>query len=195
MPVSAVCHPSFSFPGHLPMPEPDLDDARRTLRDVFGFADFRPGQARVIGTPAGGPVGPGGLPDGGGQEPLLPDPRAAARRPDGGRLAPDRPDEGPGRRPGAPRGRRRPARFDASTAPEARRVYDDLRGGRLKLLYVAPERLAGGRLVETLAAPRGRPAGDRRGALHQRVGPQLPPRIPEARRRSPTGSGSAGCSP
>src|SRR5262245_33523659 len=29
---------------------PDLQAARRTLRDVFGFDDFRPGQERVIGT-------------------------------------------------------------------------------------------------------------------------------------------------
>ena len=29
---------------------PDLDDARRTLQDVFGFPDFRDGQGRVIST-------------------------------------------------------------------------------------------------------------------------------------------------
>ena len=29
---------------------PDLDDARRTLLDVFGFSEFRAGQARVIDT-------------------------------------------------------------------------------------------------------------------------------------------------
>ena len=27
---------------------PDLDDARQTLRDVFGFRNFRPGQKTVI---------------------------------------------------------------------------------------------------------------------------------------------------
>src|SRR5207253_8064065 len=60
---------------------------------------------------AGGAVGAGGLPDGRGQEPLLPAPRAVARRPDRGGLAVDRPDEGPGRFTRAPGPRRGAARL------------------------------------------------------------------------------------
>ena len=43
------------------------------------------------------------------------------------------------------------ARMDSSLgAEEARKVYSDLRGGRLKLLYVAPERMANERFLQTL---------------------------------------------
>ncbi len=61
--------------------------------------------------------------------------------------------------------------------------------GRLKLLYVAPERLAGERFVASLAGRNIVAAGDRRGPLHQRVGPQLPARIPQAR---PAGEAAPG---
>ena len=44
------------------------------------------------------------------------------------------------------------ARLDSSLEPsEARKVHESLRSGRLKLLYVAPERLAGERFVASLA--------------------------------------------
>src|SRR5688500_12363055 len=43
------------------------------------------------------------------------------------------------------------ARLDSSIdAEEARRVYRELHGGRLKLLYVAPERMANERFLQTL---------------------------------------------
>jgi ATP-dependent DNA helicase RecQ len=43
------------------------------------------------------------------------------------------------------------ARLDSSiTADEARKVYGGLRGGALKLLYIAPERLANERFLQTL---------------------------------------------
>jgi ATP-dependent DNA helicase RecQ len=43
------------------------------------------------------------------------------------------------------------ARLDSSIDPdEARRVYRELHGGRLKLLYVAPERMANERFLQTL---------------------------------------------
>src|SRR5947199_7693301 len=43
------------------------------------------------------------------------------------------------------------ARLDSSiTTDEARKVYSDLRGGQLKLLYIAPERLANERFLQTL---------------------------------------------
>src|SRR5439155_4556382 len=43
------------------------------------------------------------------------------------------------------------ARLDSSLpAAEARQVYTDLRAGKLKLLYVSPERLANERFLQTL---------------------------------------------
>src|SRR5918993_2605612 len=43
------------------------------------------------------------------------------------------------------------ARLDSSVeAGEARQIYSDLYGGRLKLLYVAPERLGSERFLQTL---------------------------------------------
>ncbi len=43
------------------------------------------------------------------------------------------------------------ARLDSTLEPwEARKVHDDLRQGRLKLLYIAPERLASERFVANL---------------------------------------------
>src|SRR5215210_3954589 len=43
------------------------------------------------------------------------------------------------------------ARLDSSIdAAEARKVYSDLHAGRLKLLYVAPERMANERFLQTL---------------------------------------------
>jgi len=74
------------------------------------------------------------------------------------------------------------------TVDEARAVRDDLRADRLKLLYVAPERLADARLSADAAGSPYQPLCHRRGALRQSVGPRLPARIPRAfphRRRLP----------
>ena len=77
----------------------DGQGLRRKLREHFGFARFRPGQAQ------GGPIGHRGARHDRhhahrlGQERLLPAPGAGAGGDDGGGQPPDRPDEGPGRRP------------------------------------------------------------------------------------------------
>ncbi|MCA1685098.1 MAG: RecQ family ATP-dependent DNA helicase, partial [Planctomycetia bacterium] len=132
------------------MPEPVLDDARKLLLDVFGFPDFRPGQARVIGTLLAGRSALAVFPTGGGKSlcyqlpALLLDGLTVVVSPLIA-LMKDQVDALIRRGVAA-------ARLDSTLdGPQARGVYDDLRGGRLKLLYVAPERLAGGRLVETLA--------------------------------------------
>ncbi len=63
---------------------------------------------------------------------------------------------------------------------EQRRIGRELDAGRLDLLYVSPERLLSPGHDGAVAAPRHRPAGDRRGALRQPMGPRVPPGIPRA---------------
>ena len=74
------------------------------------------------------------------------------------------------------------ARLDSSLSlEEVRDVSERLRRGELRLLYVAPERFNNERFVAQLAGVRDRALRRRRGALHLGVGPQLPPRLPQAR--------------
>jgi hypothetical protein len=86
------------------------------------------------------------------------------------------------------------ARLDSSiTSDEARQVYRDLHNGRLKLLYVAPERMANERFLQTLRQLRIPMMAVDEGALHQRVGPQLPPGLSQAREGGARPRPSAGC--
>ncbi len=131
----------------------DLDDARRTLREVFGFDAFRPGQERVIGSLLAGRSSLAIFPTGGGKSlcyqlpALLLDGLTVVVSPLIA-LMKDQVDDLRARGVAA-------ARLDSSLgASEVRQVYSDLREGRLRLLYVAPERLAGERFVGMLA---GRP--------------------------------------
>jgi len=128
---------------------PDIDDARATLREVFGFPDFRSGQGEVIATLLAGRSALAVFPTGAGKSlcyqlpALLLDGLTVVVSPLIA-LMKDQVDALVRRGVAA-------ARLDSSLgAEETKRVYADLRAGRLKLLYVAPERLAGGRLVHTL---------------------------------------------
>ena len=68
--------------------------------------------------------------------------------------------------------------------------------GDVKLLYVAPERLASERFVDdVLERLPISLLGDRRGALHQPVGPRLPARLPADRRARRAPAPARGCSP
>ena len=132
---------------------PDLDDARRTLLDVFGFPDFRPGQDRVVASLLAGRSALAVFPTGGGKSlcyqlpALLLDGLTVVVSPLIA-LMKDQVDALVRRGVAA-------ARLDSTLdGAGARQVYDDIKANRLKLLYVAPERLAGGRLVETLARQR-----------------------------------------
>ena len=88
------------------------------------------------------------------------------------------------------------ARLDSSLGPdEARDVSERLRDGSLKLLYVAPERFNNERFLAQLDADEDRALRRRRGALHLRVGPQLPARLPEARRPRARARAPSACSP
>jgi ATP-dependent DNA helicase RecQ len=129
---------------------PGIDDARRTLLDVFGFDRFRPGQDRVITALLEGRSSLAIFPTGGGKSlcyqlpALLLDGLTVVVSPLIA-LMKDQVDDLTRRGVAA-------ARLDSSLEPsQARKVHDDLRNGRLKLLYVAPERLAGERFVASLA--------------------------------------------
>jgi hypothetical protein len=130
------------------------------------------------------PLRPRRLPNRSGEEPLLPTARADARRRDGRRLAADRADEGPDRPARAPGRRRRAARLEPRRERGARRLRPPARRKPQ-----AAVRRAG--TLQQRALPRAaRPDEDRalrgrRGALRLRVGPQLPPRLSEARRARP----------
>src|SRR3954447_8549395 len=126
-----------------------MEHALRSLRDVFGFPAFRPGQERVIGALLDGRSALAVFPTGGGKSlcyqlpALLLDGLTVVVSPLIA-LMKDQVDALLKRGVAA-------ARLDSSlTADEARQVYADLRARRLTLLYVSPERLAGGRLVDTL---------------------------------------------
>jgi len=126
-----------------------MDLALRTLRDVFGFSEFRAGQEQVVATLLEGRSALAVFPTGAGKSlcyqlpALLLDGLTVVVSPLIA-LMKDQVDALLRRGVAA-------ARLDSSlTAAEARAVYGDIRAGRLKILYVSPERLAGGRLVSTL---------------------------------------------
>ncbi len=132
---------------------PTLDDARRTLRDVFGFAAFRPGQETAIGSLLAGRSSLAIFPTGGGKSlcyqlpALLLDGLTVVVSPLIA-LMKDQVDDLTRRGVAA-------ARLDSSLdLVTTRQVRADLAAGRLKILYVAPERLASERFVASL---QGRP--------------------------------------
>src|SRR5947209_7685366 len=129
---------------------PDLDDARRTLTEVFGFARFLEGQEGIIARLLDGRSTLAIFPTGGGKSlcyqlpALLLDGLTVVVSPLIA-LMKDQVDSLTARGIAA-------ARLDSSLdAARSRQVSADLRAGRLKLLYVAPERLASERFLHTLA--------------------------------------------
>jgi ATP-dependent DNA helicase RecQ len=126
-----------------------MSEVRQVLKDVYGFDEFRPGQSEVIGQLVAGKSALAVFPTGSGKSlcyelpallfeglTLVISPLIA--------LMKDQIDflQGKGVRA---------ARLDSSlTADEARQVWDELRGGRLKLLYVAPERFGSERFIQRL---------------------------------------------
>ena len=128
---------------------PDDGAALKTLKDVFGFDAFREGQQAVVDALLSGKSALAIFPTGGGKSlcyqlpallldgvTLVVSPLIA--------LMKDQIDFLVSRGVAA-------ARLDSSIdAAEARKVYSDLHAGRLKLLYVAPERMANERFLQTL---------------------------------------------
>src|SRR5690349_6553257 len=117
------------------------EDIRQTLKRAFGFDAFRNGQEEVIRTLLAGQSALAVFPTGSGKSLCY---QLTALRLDGLTLVvsplialmKDRVDSLRERGIGA-------ARLDSSlTLPEIREIDDELKSGRLKLLYVAPERLS-----------------------------------------------------
>lgn len=122
---------------------------RKLLKKVFGFAEFRPGQEAVVEHLLAGRSSLAIFPTGGGKSicyqlpalmmegvTLVISPLIALMKDQLDFL----------QRHGVPA-----ARLDSSLPlEEVRQVYADLKSGRLKLLYVAPERLSNERFLQTL---------------------------------------------
>jgi ATP-dependent DNA helicase RecQ len=128
----------------------DIDDARQVLRKTFGFRKFRKGQGRIIRRMLEGRSALAVFPTGGGKSlcyqlpALLLDGLTVVVCPLIAQMK-DHVDFLTAR--GVPA-----AWLDSNLdAAQIRTVYADLRTGRLKLLYVAPERLASERFLHTLA--------------------------------------------
>ena len=108
---------------------------------------------------------------------VLPAAGPGAARPDAGGVAADRPDARPGAGAGGGRRRGRQPQFQQRAGRERPRAWACCAGGELRLLYVAPERLARPDTVEMLAEADVTHDGDRRGALRLAMGPRLPARV------------------
>jgi ATP-dependent DNA helicase RecQ len=131
-------------------PGATLDDARRVLRDAFGYPDFRPPQVRAVQAVLSGRDALIVLPTGGGKSLCFQVP-ALVR---GGltlvvspliSLMKDQVD--------ALERRRLPATFLNSTlsAGEVADRMARVQSGEIRLLYLAPERMDGGRTLQRLA--------------------------------------------
>jgi ATP-dependent DNA helicase RecQ len=126
---------------------------RADPHDVFGYAAFRDAQAEIVEHVTGGGDALVLMPTGGGKSLCYPGPgdraprRRARRR--AGRQPADRADARPGRRA---RGGRRPCRVPelVARADEARTIEREMMGGRLVLLYAAPERITTPRFLAQL---------------------------------------------
>jgi len=119
---------------------PTLVDARRILRDHFGFTSFRDGQERLVSAALAGRDALGVLPTGGGkslcyQVPALALPGLTLVLSPLISLMEDQTERA--------RCAAIPAAFitSALSAQERRRVMEGVAAGRVKLLFVAPERL------------------------------------------------------
>src|SRR5438552_5214193 len=153
--VNRYCGRRTFFPGRRrgsmgrPTPEAAMSDPRAVLRGTFGFPDYREGQAAVVDRLLADKAVLAIFPTGGGKSmcyqlpallldglTLVVSPLIA--------LMKDQLDFLKSR--GVPA-----ARLDSSlTIDEARSALADLRAGRLKMLYVSPERLSNERFRATL---------------------------------------------
>ena len=136
-------------PAPPPAPHVDVAEARAALRQYFGFADFKPGQCEVIGHLLAGKSAAAVFPTGGGkslcyQLPSLLPPGLTLVVSPLIALMKDQIDALATRGIAA---RRLDSTLDLD---EYRTVMDDVRSGRLRLLYVAPERFVNERFCEVI---------------------------------------------
>ena len=154
------------------------------LKQYFGFTSFRPVAGGDHPRRAGGQGRVRAAADGRRQVALLPVAGDGAGGADGGGVAADRADEGPG---GCVAGQRR-----AGHVPQLLAGGGRIAGAAARAAYRAVSaalRRAGAAdalgVPGRFAAVGGEPAGGGRGALHQRMGARFPARIPPARRAAP----------
>ena len=119
-----------------------MENARGELARVYGFSGFRPGQEEIVAAVLAGEDVLAVMPTGSGKSLCFQLPALARRRPDAGRFAADRADARSGRPARRARRQRAAALNSASEPSERQRIARALRDRSLRLLYVAPERLA-----------------------------------------------------
>ena len=133
-----------------------LSNASSLLHSVFGFNGFRPGQEEIVRAVLAGENVLAVMPTGSGKSLCYQLPAHRAAGPDAGGVAADRADARPGARADAPPASRPAASIRATSRPRMPACSDLLRRRELRLLYVAPERLARPDTVEMLAETRRR---------------------------------------
>ena len=169
------------------MPQPS---AQQILHEVFGYPEFRGKQEAVVNTLAGGGSLLVLMPTGGGKSlcyqipalmregvAIVVSPLIALMNDQVASLH--------------AAGIEAAAVNSSTTVEEAREVADKLAQGRLKLLYVAPERLVTDRFLRFLDQQTISLFRHRRSALRQPMGTRFPPRIPAIRAACRTLSASA----
>ena len=166
-----------------------MTEARRLLAEVFGFPEFRPGQEEIVEAVEAGRDVLAIMPTGGGKSLLFQLP--ALLRPGvtlviSPLIALMRDQVRGLQAVGVAAG----ALTSQNTREEADETFAALDAGRLKLLYMAPERLAAPGTAGLLRRIGVRVARGRRGALRQPVGPRLPPGLPADRRAARARSGA-----
>ena len=168
-----------------------MSDTRALLHSVFGFADFRPGQEEIVDAVLAGRNTLAIMPTGGGKSlcfqlpalcrdgvTVVISPLIALMRDQVRALKAAGVEAG--------------ALTSGNTDEETEEVFQALDDGRLKLLYIAPERLASAATLPLLRRIGVQPDRGGRGALRQPVGPRLPPRLPAHRRAAPGAGRAAG---
>ncbi len=159
-----------------PTEEVSVEELRRILREYWGYGEFRPLQAEAMRAVIDGRDSVVILPTGGGkslcfQAPALQLPGLAVVVSPLISLMKDQVDALADC--GVPA-----ACVNSSLSYEEKRgVAAEIRAGRLKLLYLSPERLMMERTLEFLQEIPALVLRDRRGPLHQRMGTRFPPRI------------------
>ena len=155
------------------------------LKDVFGFDAFRPGQQEIVEAVIAGENTLAIMPTGGGKSLCFPTACIGARRRHRRHFPADRPDARPSAR--LARGRGRSGRADLWKHRRRNRCgLGGLEAGTLKLLYMAPERLASGGTMQML-----RRVGVSMIAVDEahcvsQWGHDFPPRLPAHRRIAAT---------